>query len=542
MSIQNKCNGCSECSRRDFLTKLGILAGVTAVSPDLLAMLPPPVSPDLIPDKKNAIKVRVIFAYHTPNEVQARPDWPNVGYDFRPVMKNMIDTLNWQIPGVEFIPTSSNGSKHSKEVVLADEKAGIIKGYMVVQLNCWNNCISGVWESTKKAIFYTPLPYAGDGGWLKHNSYIMTHLRPNYASFAAFDFSKVVKVAKAFEVLKDGTAEDFQKKAFEYRNALIPADTLPKGLKVIDDKVKCLTPEETLAKLKGVKILSVQNRVPKFASEIQKSLGIVVERVSFKEVNENARAVEEAAAQAVAKSWADKAKRIEYVTDEMLLGCARMYLGMKKTLADHGAKAITINCLGGCYTGKLDAYPCLGFMQLQDEGLMGVCENDLESTVSMIVFSVLTGGRIGYVSDPALDMPNRAISYAHCVSTRKFFGPNGPESEFEILTHSEDRKGASVRAFAPIGQPVTTVKFNCHKRMIALHTGVITGNDCDDRACRTKIVAHVTGDYSKIELRWDGEKLSWPGFNWHRVTFMGDFRSDVEAFAKKIGYRIMYES
>jgi hypothetical protein len=542
MSIQKNCNGCSECSRRDFLTKLGILAGMTAVSPDLLAMLPPPVSPDLIPDKKNAIKVRVIFAYHTPNAVQARPDWPNVGYDFRPVMKNMIDTLNWQIPGVEFIPTSSNGSKHSKEVVLADEKAGIIKGYMVVQLNCWNNCISGVWESTKKAIFYTPLPYAGDGGWLKHNSYIMTHLRPNYASFAAFDFSKVVKVAKAFEVLKDGTAEDFQKKAFEYRNALIPADTLPKGLKVIDDKVKCLTPEETLAKLKGVKILSVQNRVPKFASEIQKSLGIVVERVSFKEVNENARAVEEAAAQAVAKSWADKAKRIEYVTDEMLLGCARMYLGMKKTLADHGAKAITINCLGGCYTGKLDAYPCLGFMQLQDEGLMGVCENDLESTVSMIVFSVLTGGRIGYVSDPALDMPNRAISYAHCVSTRKFFGPNGPESEFEILTHSEDRKGASVRAFAPIGQPVTTVKFNCHKRMIALHTGVITGNDCDDRACRTKIVAHVTGDYSKIELRWDGEKLSWPGFNWHRVTFMGDFRSDVEAFAKKIGYRIMYES
>jgi hypothetical protein len=542
MSIQKNCNGCSECSRRDFLTKLGLLAGVTAVSPDLLAMLPPPVSPDLIPDKKNAIKVRVIFAYHTPNEVQARPDWPNVGYDFRPVMKNMIDTLNWQIPGVEFIPTSSNGSKHSKEVVLADEKAGIIKGYMVVQLNCWNNCISGVWESTKKAIFYTPLPYAGDGGWLKHNSYIMTHLRPNYASFAAFDFSKVVKVAKAFEVLKDGTAEDFQKKAFEYRNALIPADTLPKGLKVIDDKVKCLTPEETLAKLKGVKILSVQNRVPKFASEIQKSLGIVVERVSFKEVNENARAVEEAAAQAVAKSWADKAKRIEYVSDEMLLGCARMYLGMKKTLADHGAKAITINCLGGCYTGKLDAYPCLGFMQLQDEGLMGVCENDLESTVSMIVFSVLTGGRIGYVSDPALDMPNRAISYAHCVSTRKFFGPNGPESEFEILTHSEDRKGASVRAFAPIGQPVTTVKFNCHKRMIALHTGVITGNDCDDRACRTKIVAHVTGDYSKIELRWDGEKLSWPGFNWHRVTFMGDFCSDVEAFAKKIGYRIIYES
>jgi len=543
MANKEVIKGCEGCSRRDFMVKLGMLAGIGAMSPELLAMLPPPVSPSLIPSKKDAIKVRVIFAYHTPDEIQKRPDWPNVGYDFRPVMKNMIDTLNWQIPGVEFIPTSSKDRKHAKKIVCADEKEGVIKGYMVVQLNCWNECISGVWENTKKAIFYTPLPYAGDGGWLKHNSYIMTHLSPNYASFAAFDFSKVVKVAKAFEVLKDGTAEDFQKKAFEYRNALIPADTPPPGVKVIDDKVKCLTPDETLAKLKGVKILSVQNVIkPDYMQELENSLGIVIERVSFEEVNNNARAANEAEAQAVAKSWIGKASRIEYVTDETILGCAKIYLGMKKALADHNAQAITVNCLGGCYTGKLDSYPCLGFMQLQDDGLMGVCENDIDSTTTMLVFSALTGGRIGYVSDPALDMPNRTISYAHCVSTRRFFGPKGPEADFEILTHSEDRKGASVRAFAPIGEPVTTLKVNIKKKMIALHTGVITANDRDDRACRTKIVTRVTGDYSKMELTWEGSSFEGPFFGWHRVTFMGDFRSDVEAFAKRIGYKVVYES
>ena len=68
-----------------------------------------------------------------------------------------------------------------------------------------------------------------------------------------------------------------------------------------------------------------------------------------------------------------------------------------------------------------------------------------------------------------------------------------------------------------------------------LHTGVVIANDRDVRACRTKIVAHVTGDYSKMEL-------AWIKFGWHRVTFMGDFRSDVEAFAKRIGYEIVYES
>ena len=302
--------------------------------------------------------------------------------------------------------------------------------------------------------------------------------------------------------------------------------------------------EETLAKLKGVKILSVQRKMERgFAEEIEKTLGIVIERITFKEVNDNARAADQAEAEAVAKSWSGKASRIEYVSDEMLVGCARIYLGMKKALADHNAQAITVDCLGGCYTGKLDAYPCLGFMQLQDEGLMGVCENDINSTVTMLAFSALTGGRTGYVSDPILDMPNRTISYAHCVSTRRYFGPKGPESDFEILTHSEDRKGASVRAFAPVGEPVTTVKFNCQKKMLSLHTGVVTGNDRDDRACRTKIVSRVTGDYSKMELAWCYSKAKeTPGFGWHRVTFMGDFRSAVEAFAAKIGYKLVYES
>ena len=50
-----------------------------------------------------------------------------------------------------------------------EPKKGEIQGYMFVQLNCWNTCIYA-WNRTKKPVFYTPLPYAGDGGWLCHNS------------------------------------------------------------------------------------------------------------------------------------------------------------------------------------------------------------------------------------------------------------------------------------------------------------------------------------------------------------------------------------
>lgn len=487
-------------------------------------------------DGNGAARVRVIFAYHTPDIVQTRPDWPNVGYDFAPAMKGMIDALESQIPDVEFVPTSCADDESAKEIVLEDEKTGEIDGYLVVQLNCWNKCILGVREATRKATLYTALPYGGDGGWLKYNATMLNRHEANYASLAAFDFSKVVEMAKAFEALRDGTAEDFQKKALELRSSIVPPDTAPAGLGAIDDKVACLSPEATLAKLKGMKILSVEwEPDDPFADEVLRTLGIVIERVSFDELNGAACAADDAEVRAVAESWAGKAERIECVTDETLRSSARLYLAMKRTMAAHGANAVTVDCLSGCYSGRLCAYPCLGFMQLQDDGLMGVCENDWRATITMLVFSALSGGRIGYVSDPALDMPSRSIIYAHCVSTRRFFGADGPEAPYEILTHSEDRKGASVRAFAPIGEPVTTVLLEPSRRAITLHTGVVTANDRDDRACRTKIVARVTGDYSRIELTWDR-------FNWHRVTFLGDMKAGVEAFAKKIGYEVVHES
>ena len=527
---------CAGCNRRDFLSKLGVLAGVGAMSSDLLAVLPPPVSPKMIPDKTGAKKVRLIFGYHPGGEIQKRPDWPNVGYDFRPAMKNITDTLNWQVKGIEFLPVHCAGEAETAKLMEKDNKNDEIVGYAIVNLNCWSTCIFA-WNRTEKAIFYTPLPYAGDGGWLRDNGNLRNWKKPHVVSFAALDFSKVTAVAKAFEVFAaGGTVADFKAKGEQLRAALIPPDTPPANIAVVEDKVNCRTPEETLAAIKGFKILSVEaNPSARYVREFHDTFGVAIERVPFDEVNAACRAADEAEARKVRDQWKAKAARVEYVEDETLLGCAKMYIGMRETLKRHGAYAITINCLGGCYSGKLDAYPCLGFMQLQDEGLMGVCENDLRSTLTMIVFQALARGRVGYVSDPILDMPNRAISYAHCVSTRRFFGKDGPEHPFEILTHSEDRMGASVRAFAPVGYPVTTVELNPGTRSVSLHTGVIVANDTDDRACRTKIVARVTGDYSKIEG-------TWPKYGWHRVTFVGDFRKDVEAFAAKIGYKVDYES
>ena len=287
--------------------------------------------------------------------------------------------------------------------------------------------------------------------------------------------------------------------------------------------------------MKGKKILSVEGCPAKFKAQILKDFGIVVENLKFAELNAAWEKIPDAVAQPKVDEWKRTARKIGGVTDATLLGCAKMFFAMKQVLKDRGAVSITINCLGGCYNGKLKAYPCLGFMELQDVGLFGTCENDVRSTVVMIVFNAMTKGRMGYISDPAIDSSRRAMLFAHCVSTRKLLGVESEASPFEIETHCADREGASVRALAPRNYPVTSVQFDIGKRLVALQTGRSFSNDPDDRGCRTKMVVEVTGDFEKAYRYWNK-------FGWHRVTFLGDFKKGVEAFAKRIGYKVVYES
>ena len=535
MDSKTNCNGCA---RRDFIFTLLASAAVAKTHGRELAaffaVLPPPVPADAIKGKPGAVKVRLVFAMW--DDVQVKKTWPNAGFDFRPVMKNVADKLNAEVPGVAFLPSAAFDGPTTKKILDADAKAGDVKGYLVIQMNSWPDA-TGEIAKTDKPLLFCSFPYSGIGGWNVQNARILRSGRKNYAFMSSLDLKDTIGAAKAFALLKDGTGEDFAKAATEYRLAHTPKESGEKPQ--FADPLKCLSPEETLAAVKGKKILSVQGCDRAMKDKVLKDFGIVIEDVKYDELNDAWDKVPDAKAQAKVDRWKRTAHNIRDVSDPTLLGCAKLYYAMRDVLKAHGAQAISIDCLGGCYKNNLRAYPCLGFMELQDRGLFGTCENDIRSTVAMMVFGAMTKGRMGYISDPAIDSSRRAIVFAHCVSTRKFLGRRGPEFPFEIETHSEDRQGASVRTYVPAKLPATTVQFHFFgdggKGCVLVQSGQTIGNDTDDRACRTKIVTEVKGDFEKCYRLWD----LW---GWHRVTFIGDFRKDVEALAAKIGYRTIYES
>jgi hypothetical protein len=333
-----------------------------------------------------------------------------------------------------------------------------------------------------------------------------------------------------FKIIKEGgTAADF---VAATKSARIKT-TRPKGNYVLSDNtIQSLSPEECLRRLKNSKILAVRDQNPKIAEPV---MDIPLEYISFSEVNVAWSEADKEEAEGIVERWNKSALEIVNVPHETLLTSAAMYIGMKSVLKKHEANAITINCLGGFYGGHIHAYPCLGFHELCNEGLVGGCECDVRSTATMLAFSTMTNGRPGFISDPVIDTSKRQIIYAHCVAPNKMFGPYGETNPFRIMTHSEDRSGASVQSILPVNYLTTTLEIKNDEKEILFHQAVAVDNDPDDRACRTKLCAEPVGDIEKLFTMWD----QW---GWHRVTFYGDLKEPVLSLASALGWKVIEEA
>ena len=267
--------------------------------------------------------------------------------------------------------------------------------------------------------------------------------------------------------------------------------------------------------------------------DIQAIFGTQVIRMNAGELQAHFDQVNSGEAEGWKDRWIQEALKVVEPDEGEIRRSARMYLALKSAMREKQADAVTVDCLGLYYGGKLPAYPCLGFFQLNNEGSTGVCEADLDSTLTQLLIRY-AAGRPAYVSDPVIDTAAGQIVYAHCVATNRVFGPDGLSNPYIIRSHAEDRKGASVQSLMPVGHQVTTVKVSVRNKAFAVHGGKAVANVEDDKACRTKLAAEV--DAQKILDNYHSEL-----FGWHRVTCYGDYRKQLINLATLYGLEILQE-
>ena len=505
-------------SRRGFISACAACGACFALKP--VSFLG--VSPS--PESAKKLRIRNIYSLH--DLKQTKPDWPNVGFDFAPFIESTNATLRNQFPH-EFISSLATGQEDAEKIIAADKKENI-DGYIVFQMNCWNQVVQTAAKSGKP-VLYVDFQFGGSGGFLVYTSAFLKENVPNVGFVASSLTQDLLAAVSCFDIIsKGGSAAEF---AEATRTARLNNTPRPGNMTCKADKLKALSAEECQKKNKESRILVARDQKSGVADSI---LGIPVEYITFAEVNKAWETANRDEAENIVKKWKKSASEIIGIPDETLQTSAAMYLGMKSVLKTHNANAITLNCLGGFYGGHIHAYPCLGFHELLNDGLVGACEADIRSTATMVTFTNMTG-RPGYISDPVIDTSKRQIIYAHCVASNKAFGPDGPVNPFTIMTHSEDRQGASVRSELPVDYLTTTLELDASKKEILFHQAKVVSNDPDDRACRTKICGEPAGDIEKLFGQWSA-------WGWHRVTFYGDLKDPVYALADSAGWKVVEEA
>jgi hypothetical protein len=483
MSLKNnpsKPCGLNLLSRREFLGRCSAYAaGVSALSS---MIWPASVNASSVSElgikKGRKTRVRLVLAHPSSKE----PCWPNIGYDFEGRKKEFVKEIRKKCPDMEFLSVTARKDEDAKSIVQSDLE---VDGYIVYLAGClWGNVPEIIASSGKPTVFVDNL-FAGSGKFL--TGYARSRRQGH----------KVIGISSS----------NFQ----DVADAAIAIDCIQK--------------------LRSSTALVVGGKPDK---RIEEHFGTEMRAVEFQEINSTYKKADTSEARKWSERWMKEAAKIIEPSRQDIEKSAAIYIAMRDLMKTHQAQAIAVNCLGGFYGGHLPAYPCLGFMQLNNDGYVGACEADQRSTITMLLMDYLVG-RPGFISDPVIDTDKNQIIYAHCVAPTKVYGPEGSSNPYHIRSHSEDRKGACNRSLMPLGQMTTTILFDAGKKQVIFHQGKTVANVDLDRACRNKLAVEVEGDVFKLMNYWD----TW---GWHRVTFYGDYKRQVQNVASLLGFELIEEA
>lgn len=300
---------------------------------------------------------------------------------------------------------------------------------------------------------------------------------------------------------------------------------------LLERKIQLL---RTAGRLRRSKIICFRDGRPvneNLKQAAKEKLGVEIAQMGSSEINRAYEAADKAEARKIAERWVSETEKVVEPKFEEIVDSARMYLGLKQIMDQEKANAITIDCLGMVYGDKISAYPCLAFVQLNNDGYIGACESDMAATLTMLIVGFLAD-RPGFISDPVLDTEAGLIYHAHCLSPTRMAGFDSPAETCFIRSHSEDRSGVSLEVEFSPGNMITACKYVSPDRML-VSTGTIIGNKDTPLACRSKMITRVEGVRKMLNSYSGGL---------HRIIFYGDHVQDLEDLGKLLDFQVTVET
>lgn len=301
------------------------------------------------------------------------------------------------------------------------------------------------------------------------------------------------------------------------------------------------------ALMKQTRILAVDGprgtKIACSSEEVKKRLGADLVTIKNAQVLEIAKSIDPKAAEAEAENyWIKPAVGILEPTRQEIIDSARYYLAVKKLMIQERAQGIcSTACMG-------NPRACLTFSKLNDLGLVGACEGDIDSTLTMLLFAHAFRTP-GFITDPVVDESKNALVQFHCTSfTQRSDGSRMP---FVIRNQTDSGGGVALQVQWQVGEPVTMAKLVNLDTMLAV-PGKVMETGVSPLACRTQFTQSVR-NARHLFLNWGGGAIVHPGSPGdlsqyagampmlHRAVFYGDHMRGVKRLGDLMGFKVLEE-
>ena len=353
------------------------------------------------------------------------------------------------------------------------------------------------------------------------------------------------------------------------------------GCRMFAENAKPLNSKETLARLKGKRIIAVQDypydktnpldqfgwpEVDKPTTEydrnypkrLKKYLDIELIKVDFPELDATMKSIDRKKAKKVADKWVADATRVENVSNELLVRNAILYLSLKKLLMKYDGDAISVTTwfFSGMKNPKgvqLELKLPMSILELSKEHIPSSCQCHIDCLTTMLIGKLLTGGYMGFDGDvlneaafePKGKRPEDVVVIAHCGAP---INPHGSDRMPYYIRDHVHPPGCAATYDWPEDEPVTIVKFDVYRKKMSVFTGTALDGPAlyknfDNVICRNKVVVKLDDPESSYLLPVgpeEGQFRDWFG-SWgcHQVLFYGDWKKEFKQFAETAGFQIV---
>jgi len=210
--------------------------------------------------------------------------------------------------------------------------------------------------------------------------------------------------------------------------------------------------------------------------------------------------------------------RIVEPSKRELLKAAKLYLGTKELIHANGVDGVTMDCYR--ILRKSSISPCLAFSLLNDEGIVAVCEGDLEAAALMIIFRQLAGvSWFGNLVQVSRDL--NLITIAHCEAPLSLAETGGT-----IVLRSHFESDESVGLDVPLKKEVVTLANLQFEpiQMVVAKGDVMESQIGKFSLCRTQAMIRLHGSVEKLLERTGN----------HHVVAYGDWTETLRSVADRL--------